>query len=135
MTPHNQPKARQVLQALIGGVDPDTGQELPRDTVLNRPDVIRALLAALGALESMNARMQRRAQLPESVGKAWTDDEEMQLREEYQQLNMATADIAKKHGRTVRAIEARLERLGLLRQAAGSSFMTGSSRGTKGGER
>lgn len=84
---------------------------------------MRALLTALSALEGMNARMLRRAQLPESVGKAWTEDEEWQLKEEYEQ-KMAIAGIAKKHGRTVRAIEARLERLGLLKadeRTAGSA--------------
>jgi hypothetical protein len=102
------------LQALIQGVDPDTGDELPPDTVLNRPGVLRALLAADAALDAVQARAQRRAQLPASVGKSWSDSEESRLRKEYQQ-DMPIPDIAAKHGRTVRAIEARLERLGLLR--------------------
>jgi hypothetical protein len=107
-------RSKQVLEALVQGVDPENGSDLPADTVLNRVDVVRALLAAIAALDAVSARALRRAQLPESVGKTWSDDEERQLKEEF-----ATAEplphIAAKHGRTVRAIEARLERLGLLR--------------------
>jgi len=113
MSAPNYQRSKQVLQALVEGVDPDKGTELPADSVLNRVDVIRALLAAVAALEAETARAQRRAQLPESVGKTWSETEERQLKEEF-----AAGDplplIASKHSRTVRAIEARLQRLGLL---------------------
>ena len=115
MTPHSHPKARNVLHALIQGVDPDTGNELPSDTVLNRPDVLRALLASVAALDAVQARALRRAQLPPSVGKTWEDKEERKLREAYQQ-GMPIPEIAARHGRTVRAIEARLVKLGLLQE-------------------
>jgi len=130
MTPHSHPKARNVLQALIQGVDPDTGSELPPDTVLNRPDVLRALLTGLAALDTVQARALRRAQLPASVGKSWTEEEELQLKEAYQKQHMPVPDIAVKQGRTVRAIEARLERLGLLRaeeRTTSSLFMSVST--------
>lgn len=113
MTPHNHPKAKNVLQALIQGVDPDTGSELPADTVLNRPDVLRALLVAVAALDTVEARALRRAQLPKDVGKSWSDEEERRLKKEFGQQT-PIPEIASKHNRTVRAIEARLERLGLL---------------------
>jgi hypothetical protein len=68
MSASNYKRSREVLQALIQGVDPNTGTELPADTVLNRVDVVRALLTAVGALDSVTARALRRAQLPDSVG-------------------------------------------------------------------
>jgi hypothetical protein len=37
---------------LAYGIDPDTGKELPPDVVSNRPDVLRALLAGVAALEA-----------------------------------------------------------------------------------
>jgi hypothetical protein len=107
-------RSRQVLEALVQGIDPENGSDLPADTVLNRVDVVRALLAAIAALDAVNARALRRAQLPGSVGKTWSDDEERQLKEEFAAAE-PIPHIAEKHGRTVRAIEARLERLGLLR--------------------
>jgi hypothetical protein len=90
--------------------------------------VVRALLAAIEAPNAVTARAQRHAQLPQSVGKTWSKAEEQQLKEEF------TADepvslIASKHGRTIRAIEARLERLGLLRpgqRTTSSLFLSGS---------
>ena len=105
-------RARQILQALVHGVDPLTGQELAPATVLQHADVLRALLAGVCALEQMAARAQRRAQLPGNVGRAWTAEEEGTLVAAFKSGDFL-ADIAARHGRTVRAIEARLERLGL----------------------
>ena len=106
-------KARQILQALVQGIDPLTGEELPAGTVLQNAEVLRALLAGVGALEQMAARTQRRAQLPGNVGRSWSLDEEHALITGFQG-GEPLAELAAKHGRTLRAIEARLERLGLL---------------------
>jgi hypothetical protein len=133
MTPHSNPKAKNVLQALIQGVDPETGSELPPDAVLNRPGVLRALLASVAALDAVQARALRRAQLPASVGKTWSDGEEQQLREEFANEEPIPL-IATKHKRTIRAIEARLERMGLLRadqRTTSNSFMGESAKEDK----
>ena len=117
-------KARSVLQSLIQGLDPETGAELPKDAIVNRIEINRSMLVAITAMEQAEARMLRRAQLPESVGKAWTDEEEQQLKAEFA-CSEPIPLIATKHGRTIRAIEARLERLGLLRadqRASDASF-------------
>jgi hypothetical protein len=117
-------RARKILQSLIQGVDPATGEELPGETILQQADVLRALLAGVSALEQVSARAQRRAQLPDNVGLTWSADEELNLVSAFQ-AGDALADIAAKHGRTLRAIEARLERLGLLtpdQRATNNSF-------------
>lgn len=106
-------RARLILDSLVQGVHPRTGDELPGDSVINEIDVSRAMATAVSALDQMSARLARRAHLPESVGKTWTDEEERRLRGEFKG-NEPIALIAKKHGRTIRAIEARLEKLGLL---------------------
>lgn len=106
-------RARKILQALIQGVDPATGAELEPETVLQRADVLRALLAGLAAIDQVAARAQRRAQLPDNVGRPWTPDEERALVTAFQAGDPLT-EVATKHRRTLRAIEARLERLGLL---------------------
>ena len=120
-------RARKILQALVQGVDPTTGAELEAGTVLQRADVLRALLAGVAALEQLSARAQRRAQLPENVGLPWTSDEERALISAFQAGDPLT-DIAAKHGRTLRAIEARLERLGLITadQRTTNNSFTGS---------
>jgi hypothetical protein len=109
----NYTKAKQVLQSLIQGVDPHNGNELASDTILNRVDVVRSLLASIQAIEIVAARDMRRALLPAAVGKEWTEAEEQQLREEFSQ-KISILEIADIHKRTVRAIEARLHRLGLM---------------------
>lgn len=118
-----QTRARQILQSLIQGIDPVTEEELPHETVLQHAEVLRALLAGLHALEQTSARAQRRAQLPDNVGKAWTTDEESRLIAAFKKQN-SLAVIAREHGRTLRAIEARLEKLGLI---------TAEERTTRGG--
>jgi len=118
-----QTRARKILQSLIQGLDPTTGEELPHETVLQHADVLRALLAGLSALEQTAARAQRRSQLPDNVGQAWTTEEESRLVTAFKKGDSPVA-IARQHGRTLRAIEARLEKLGL---------MTAEERSTRGG--
>jgi hypothetical protein len=120
-------RARKILQALVQGVNPTTGEELAAETILQQADVLRALLAGVSALEQVSARAQRRAQLPDNVGRTWTADEERDLVTAFQ-TGDALPDIAAKHGRTLRAIEARLERLGLLAadQRTTNNSFTGS---------
>ena len=107
-------KARSVLESLVQGLDPETGEDLPKKDIVNRIEVNRSMSIALTALKEVDARMVRRSQLPESVGKTWTEEEEQQLKAEFANSE-PISDIAAKHGRTIRAIEARLERVGLLR--------------------
>ena len=118
-----QTRARQILQSLIQGLDPVTGEELPSETVLQHADVMRALLAGLSALEQTAARAQRRAQLPDNVGQTWTTEEESRLVAAFKSGDSPVV-IARQHGRTLRAIEARLEKLGLI---------TAEERTTRGG--
>jgi hypothetical protein len=106
-------RARQILLALVQGIDPRTGVELPASEVLQQAEVLRALLAGAAALEHMAARAQRRANLPGKVGHAWTAEEEAELAAAFKSGETA-ASIASRHRRTLRAIEARLEQLGLL---------------------
>jgi len=60
---------------------------------------------AVRAMEQVEGRMLRRALLPESVGKTWTADEEQQLKEAFERSE-SVADIATRHERKIRAIEA-----------------------------
>lgn len=106
-------RARQILQALIQGIDPFNGEELPAGTVLQQADVLRALLAGVAALEQDAARASRRASLPQNIGRAWSAQEQSALLDAFQS-GETIEDIAARHGRTLRAIEARLEKLGLI---------------------
>lgn len=120
MPNHSFAKAKQVLQALIQGVDPESGSELYTDTIMNRVDVMRALMAAVAAIDVVVAKNARRAMLPPQVGTPWTDEEESQLKEEFRRKKPID-EIAAAHGRTVRSIEARLQKLGLAEPKRGWS--------------
>ena len=106
-------RARQILQALVQGVDPFNGEDLPEGTVLQQAEVLRALLAGVAAIDQNAARASRRAQLPQNIGCPWTEEEQGSLIDAFQS-GEPLAEIAARHGRTLRAIEARLEKLGLL---------------------
>jgi hypothetical protein len=69
-------------------------------------DVNRAMGTAIMAIDLLRAQLARRALLPESVGKTWTEEEEQHLRNEFAE-GMDVEEIAKAHHRTVRAIETR----------------------------
>lgn len=118
-------KARAVLQSLVQGLHPESGAELPKQDIVNNIEINRAMSTAVMALDQVAARLTRRAMLPDKVGKGWTEEEEQQLRDEFNRSEPLPL-IATKHGRTLRAIEARLERLGLLaadQRVINSSFL------------
>jgi len=119
-----------ILKSLVEGRDPVSGEELPTESVLQRAPVLRALLLARVEMEESAKREKRRALMPGRAGESWKDDEDAQLTTGFQQ-GTAIADLASLHGRTIRAIEARLDRLGLR-----SSGIIGERRAqaTAGGE-
>jgi hypothetical protein len=105
-------RAHEILLHLVNGVDPSTQQELPSGTVLDRPEVVRALLIGSTAIGEKVARASRRAQLG-NIGKTWSSDEIKRLLDAFQS-GEGLPEIAVRHGRTVRAIESRLEKLGVI---------------------
>ena len=106
-------EAALILQSLIEGREPGSDNTLPTDSIVHRADVLRALLTSVRALDRAAARVQRRALMPDNVGQPWTDDEETRMEEAFKSGN-SPEEIARRHRRTLRAIEARLERLGLI---------------------
>jgi hypothetical protein len=106
-------QACQILQALVAGVDPATGMEISGESILLNASVLRALLAGAAALKRCAGRAERRARLPDNVGQKWTADHERNLITAFQRGDSLN-DIATQQGRTLRGIESRLERLGLL---------------------
>jgi len=107
---------RLILKSLIDGRDPLSGEPIQSECVIHRSDVLRALLAGLSALDAGAARAQRRSQLPKNVGITWTTQEESKLVAAFKNGD-SPATIARSHGRTLRAIEARLQKLGLITEA------------------
>jgi hypothetical protein len=109
----NTKEARAVLECLMRGEDPETAERLPQNTVLDKPNVMRALIAGVEALRMAAERAARKAGAPSNIGKVWSEEEKQQLIDEFQS-GKPIADISTDHGRTIRAIESRLEAVGLI---------------------
>ena len=107
------PDATAILKALIEGREPGSLEPLPAGSVVHRADVLRALLAGVTALEQVEVRTRRRAALPDNAGHTWTAEEDSRLMAAFKAGESPQA-IAERHSRTLRAIEARLQRMGLL---------------------
>ena len=99
-------RAAELLRGLADGVDPMTGRPLPDESVYNRPEIIRALHCVLQELQTRQTGAQA-----VNAGRSWHADEERQLLEEYD-AGLSVDEIARRHGRTAGAIEARLSELG-----------------------
>ena len=106
-------RVRQILHSLVNGADPFSGEDLAAGTMLQNADVIRAMLAGYSALEERTARASRRAQQPKNIGQTWTPEEQERLIQAFKSGENLEA-VAARHGRTLRAIEARLEILGMI---------------------
>ena len=99
-------RAKELVSVLADGVDPLTGEVLPEDHVCNQPEIIRALHCVLQELQTRQTGAQA-----VNAGRSWRPDEEQQLLEEYD-AGLPVEQIARRHGRTAGAIEARLSELG-----------------------
>ena len=109
----HHPEATAILKTLIEGREPGSLEPLPAGSVAHRADVLRALLAAVAALERVEVRTRRRAALPNNTGRTWSAEEASRLVAAFE-AGETPAGSAERHSRTLRAIEARLQRMGLL---------------------
>jgi hypothetical protein len=106
-------RAREILNGLILGIDPLTREALPEGTILEKGDIVRAMVVAVASLDNALARDSRRSQLPRNIGRSWSNEENDRLLDAFRR-RVPLAEIAATHGRTLRAIEARLEKHGLI---------------------
>ena len=110
-----------ILNALANGVHPATGEQFAADSPYQHPDTVRALCAAVRALDGSAAPAavtERRPAPPQSgAGSRWSEEEEQRLVSAFDAGRTIDA-LAQAHNRTRAAIEARLVRLGKLDPSA-----------------
>jgi hypothetical protein len=110
-------RAANILRALADGVDPFTGEVLDDRSPLQNPECVRALFAAVEALEGRPSDRSKRAGrnrgLPGRAGEPWDGREDGELMERFD-AGWNVADLAKHHQRTRGAIRTRLVRLGKI---------------------
>ena len=102
-----------ILRSLANGVDPESGQFLDPENPIQRPQTVRALAAAVRALERTERQDRRRSLAPSRAMAPWTMNEERQLLERFD-AGMSPRELAAKHQRGPKAIKARLMKLGQL---------------------
>ena len=107
------PEAREILMSLVAGRKPGSAEQLPSDCIIHQAGVLRALMLGINGLDHIIARDKRRSVLPGNVGHSWTVQEEERVRSAFL-AKEPLESIAKKHGRTQRAVEARLVRMGVI---------------------
>lgn len=112
MLPH---EAKSIVDALAGGVDPETGEILSELSIFNHPPIIRALFLASKALDTMVKKERSYKSIPENAGKSWPDVEDSELLVEFKK-GIPVKEIAAKHGRTQGSITSRLLRLGAVKE-------------------
>lgn len=107
-----------ILRRLRDGRDPECGDALPEDHVCQRVDVVRALFAAVEALEARPvaaavepAPQRSRRALPPNAGRAWNDDDDRRLAEAFDG-GADERELAAMFGRSRSSVRARLIRLG-----------------------
>ena len=103
--------AAAVIESLVAGRHPLLGAPLPPEHLCLEPAVNAALWCALGALDEVALRQERRARLPEKVGKPWSAAEDVELVRAFD-AGEPLAVIAARLSRTRAGIRARLERHG-----------------------
>lgn len=105
--------AIRIVSSLANGCDPETGEVLHHDHILQRPDTIRALGVAVTALRSFSGSENRENRDPARAGLPWKGEEDEELLSAFND-GATIGALADKHERTHGAIKSRLVKLGRL---------------------
>jgi hypothetical protein len=109
-----------ILNALANGVHPATGEKFAADGPYQHPDTVRALFEAMRAVSAGGAASPApgRPALPQTgSGSRWSGEEESRLTAAFD-AGKTVDELARAHGRSRAAIEARLVRLGKMDASA-----------------
>jgi len=104
-------RALEIVRALSDGVDPYTGEVYPAGSIYQNAETVRALYAAIAALEAAHKREMRKKALPCRAGQPWDDEESSLLISRYEQ-SIGIKELAEQHERTKGAIVSQLTKLG-----------------------
>lgn len=105
-------RAKKLLSALADGVNPLTGELLGRDSVCNRPEIVRVLNTAVSELDKLAKKRAKKP--PENAGKPWTEEDETALCQMFDS-GATRRELCGHFKRTPGAIASRLVQLGRLR--------------------
>lgn len=107
-------EAREILQAMLDGADPVTGEILPQEHICNYPEVMRALQMAISSMAGArhaSAKVRKNGRL--NAGRAWTAGDISELKLMFS--SGATMDeICRQLQRRERGVKRQLAAIGLI---------------------
>jgi hypothetical protein len=106
-------EALSIVRSLANGVDPESGEVYPADSVYQRAPIVRALYEAAAALEKQERNDRRKAELPAKTGEPWSEDEDRKLLSGFD-AGRGLPELAAAHQRTQTGVRARLVKYGRL---------------------
>ena len=104
-------EALRIVKLLSDGFDPLTGEQLPPEHLINQGDCVRALGAAVTALERSKTKTERTK--PENHGNPWATEDDIELKQMFQD-GIEVRGLAAHFSRTIGGIKERLLLLGLI---------------------
>ncbi len=107
-----QQRAEDCLRSLIFGLHPATHERLADPGVLVEPEVLRALMLALKALESKRDSPEQHPEAHSRAGQAWNKEEDRTLQDGFYR-GLPICQITEQLARSSEGVYARLVRLGL----------------------
>lgn len=102
-----------VLKSLAQGMDPQSGEKCPGESLLNRPEIIRALFAAVDRLQAVRKSGVPAVEHPGGSSRRWTAELDEELKERYL-AGAALPELMRTLGRGRGALIGRLKLLGLI---------------------
>ena len=115
-------EAKQIVEALANGIDPTTGEVLPKESPYNDPAVIRALFTVIGSLKTvkkskltdeLNKRGNTDDGKPKNAGLPWTKELKAEVASKFRS-GSTYSELARYYGRTKGAIISELTKQGLI---------------------
>lgn len=108
--------AKKIIDALANGINPETGEILPAESIFHSHLVCSALLAASNSLSS-HKKNDTSSTGPNNHGKPWSEVEDTELLIAFD-AGVLVKDLAAKHSRSIGGITSRLVRLGRLTESS-----------------
>jgi hypothetical protein len=115
-------KAKEIVRLLADGIDPTTGEVLPKESPYNDPVIIRALFSVLESLKEVRKPKKTIEQKqqenidsgrPRNAGLPWTDELKTEVASKFQ-CGTSVPELSRYLERTKGAIVSELMRQGLI---------------------
>ena len=121
-------EAKDIVRLLADGIDPTTGEVLPKESPYNDPVVIRALFSVIESIKEVpkpKKTIEQKQQdnldsgRPRNAGLPWTEELKAEIASKYQS-GISVPELSRYFERTRGAIVSELTRQGLIESDEGS---------------